>query len=279
MPGPRTARYGGNTTCVEVRVAGQVLVLDAGTGIIALGQELLANGLPPSLVLLFTHFHHDHFIGLPFFAPLYHPGATCHFFGPNMPEGQFHEAISRVVAPPYFPLCLDDLPSTRTFHSLDDEGLLCWRPGAAAPECVDPRSVSLSDEVVQVRYFRSQAHPRDGVVIYRIAWRGRSVVFATDVEGEPDDGVLARFTHKADLLIHDAQYSETDYRGPAPKRGFGHSTPRMATQVAADAQVGELLIFHHDPTYDDADVQAMETEACRVFPRSRAAFEGLTIRL
>jgi len=276
-PGPQTVRYGGNTTCVEIRAAGRVLVLDAGTGIIGLGQKLLADGPPQSLALLFSHLHQDHFIGLPYFTPLYHHGVTCHFFGPDMPEGSFGEILRRVVAPPYFPLNFDDFLATPYFHSLDRAGVICWQPGTETPELAGLHPACSRDEVLRVRYFRSQAHPRDGAVVYRIEWRGRSVVFATDIEG--DDGTLARFARKADLLIHDAQYSETDYLGAVPKRGYGHSTPRMAACTATDAQVGELIIFHHDPTYDDAHVQAMEIEARRCFPWSRAAFEGMAIQL
>jgi phosphoribosyl 1,2-cyclic phosphodiesterase len=278
-PGPLMARYGGNTTCVEVRVAGQVLVLDAGTGIIALGQALLADGLPESLWVLFSHLHQDHIIGLPFFAPLYQPRVTCHFFGPILPQGPFSDLIRQMIAPPYFPLGLDDLPSTPCFHPLDREGMIWWQPGLKDPVLATHQQAAPPEGAPRIGYWHSRAHPRDGALVYRIEWQGRSLVFATDIEGGADDEMLARFAYKADILIHDAQYSEVDYLGAAPKRGYGHSTPQMAARLAASARVGQLLIFHHDPTYDDAQVAAREQEACRLFPHTRAAFEGLTIHL
>jgi phosphoribosyl 1,2-cyclic phosphodiesterase len=279
ISGPQIARYGGDTTCVEVRAAGQLLVLDAGTGIIALGRELLVGGLPSSLSLLFSHLHQDHVIGLPFFAPLYQPEVTCYFFGPNGPQGPFRDLLRHVMAPPYFPLRLDDLPSKQCFYSLDQTGAICWRPGAGMPELVDLQRQPPPADALLARYFRSLAHPQDGALVYRIEWQRRSVVFATDIESDADDGALVRFAYKADILIHDAQYSEADYRGAIPKRGYGHSTAQMAARTAASAEVGELLIFHHDPTYDDAQVEAMEREARRNFPHTRAAFAGLTIHL
>jgi ribonuclease BN (tRNA processing enzyme) len=119
------------------------------------------------------------------------------------------------------------------------------------------------------------------VNIYRVTWRGKTVVYATDTEGYVEsDQRLVRFAKDADLLIHDAQYRIEDYINQAdPKQGFGHSTPAMACAVAQQAGACRLVLFHHDPNYDDETVAQIEADAQRVFPRACAAYEGLEIRL
>jgi ribonuclease BN (tRNA processing enzyme) len=131
--------------------------------------------------------------------------------------------------------------------------------------------------------FRSHAHP-GGVHIYRIEYGGRSLVYATDIEGYVGGyRKLAAFAHGADLLIHDAQYSEEHYRGEMARmpstQGYGHSTPQMACELAEAAAVRELALFHHDPNYTDETVAGLEVRARRDFPNVCAAYEGLIIHI
>jgi len=122
------------------------------------------------------------------------------------------------------------------------------------------------------------SHPLNGAVLYRIEYGGKCIIYATDVEWS--HGIAADFVDfiaGADLLIHDAQYTPHDYQ--KAKHGFGHSSIEMATETAQAAQVGELILFHHEPTYDDDQLDAMEAEARTRFARTRSAYEGMEIDL
>jgi len=139
--------------------------------------------------------------------------------------------------------------------------------------------VELDKNMVQIRILRSMFHPSGGVNVFRIEWGGKSMVYATDVEGVVGgDMRLAAFAKGADLLIHDAQYTRDEYI-QTPRQGWGHSTPEMATFVAEMAQVGQLVLFHHDPAHDDARLDEMAASAQKLFPNTTMAYEGLTLRL
>jgi len=141
----------------------------------------------------------------------------------------------------------------------------------------------LDKEAVVIHIHKSFAHP-GGVYVYRITWRGKSVVYATDTEGYVGtDRKLVQFAKDADVLIHDAQYSEEHYRGQLAgfpsTQGYGHSTVTMACEVAASARVGQLILFHHDPSYSDAMITSLEATAKAQFNEARAADEGLELVL
>lgn len=282
------SRFGANTTCLELRYGRHVLIVDAGSGIMALGDALLREwrAMPkrerPSLTLLFTHAHHDHLCGLPFFAPLFETGMDVHLLGPDLAGLRFEEILSGYMRSPYFPIDFHELPSRRHLSSIGDGTRLVWPESGAGPTAwesiLPPPGDALAVEVLHARM-----HPREGTLMYRVSAGGRSLVFATDVEiGERgEEGVqrIIRFARGADVLVHDAQYSEDDYSGPSPHRGYGHSTPGMAARVAQAAEVGRLVLFHHDPAYADADIVALEHDARQLFPETVAAREGSEILL
>ena len=292
-------RFGGNTTCLEMRYGRHILVIDAGSGIVALGDKLtheFYSGPADSvdgqdqhtLSLLFTHAHHDHLCGLPFFAPLYRRDARIHLLGPSLAELSFGDIIARYMRSPYFPVDFRELPSERVLMGIEDGMRLVWTAEAEGPtiwaESSPPPAGSL---VVDVLY--SKFHPRAGTLIYRVTAEGRSLVFATDIEivardaewQNPAEQGFLRFIQGADVLVHDAQYSEDDYAGvnAAPTRGYGHSTPLMAARVAQKAAVQRLILFHHDPGYADAEIHLLEQEARHIFPATAAAREGTEIFL
>ena len=283
-PGPQTFHYGGNTTCVEVRVAGHTIILDAGTGIIPLGREIVRQNMgssltPRPITILFSHLHHDHTQGFPFFGPAYNPANQLYMYGPGTSETALEEQLARNQAQPFFPLNLCDMNAAREIRAIsdlqtiviDDDGVRLNRGGAG-----------ISPDAVVIRLMRSYAHP-GGVYVYRITWRGRSVVYATDVEGYVGgDTRLAAFAKGADLLIHDAQYSEEHYRGLngyCATQGFGHSTPQMACETATLAGVKRLALTHHDPNYDDESVHDLEEQAQALFPNAFSAREGMEVAL
>lgn len=278
-PGAETIKYGGNTSCVEIRAGERTIILDAGTGIIPLGREL-AKRKSSEMILLFSHLHHDHTQGFPFFVPAYIPNTRLHIFGPGGTPETLKRILDHNQSAETFPVSLRDMPAMKDIQSVHESQVIVWDEENVR---VTESSASLSPDAVVIRIYKSHAHP-GGVYIYRITWRGKSIVYATDTEGYVGmDRKLAAFAHNAAVLIHDAQYSEEHYRGclagfPSTQ-GWGHSTPAMACEVAASAQTGELILFHHEPAYTDAMVAAQESFAKNLFHASRAAYEGLEITI
>ena len=288
VPGPSVLRFGGNTPSVEIQAGGQTIVLDAGTGIIALGRDLARRarqeGNAVNATIFFSHMHHDHTQGIPFFEPLREPGSRLRVVAPAYLAENSNTTISAVMSPPAFPVRWRSMPAAKALYAMrEDQTVVLGRPHqelellSRADAQLDP----FGD--VQVRAMFSAAHP-GGVFFYRIDWRGRSVVYASDTEGGDEvDRALVAFADHADLLIHDAQYTGAHYNGReeglAATRGWGHSTPEMACAVAHAAQVRQLVLFHHEPTYDDDKLAAIENEARKDFACTRMAFEGLEIAL
>jgi phosphoribosyl 1,2-cyclic phosphodiesterase len=293
VPGPGTVRFGGNTACVQVQAGEHLIILDAGTGIIGLGNDLnqanLASGsdiatrAPIVFTVLFSHTHHDHTQGFAFFKPAYIPTSTCYLFGPRLLDEELEEGLIKAMVSPYFPVELHDLASIRKIKSLRDSDILLYEEFSPEPKILnfyrdgdsgDPHSVC-------VRILHSRAHPNGGVFVYRIERNGKSVVFATDTEGYVGgDQRLIEFAKGTDLLIHDSQYMHPDYiKSTTSVQGYGHSTVDMAAEVAQKAQARKLALFHYDPMYEDKMIVDMEKRAQEIFQNSIASFEGLEIEL
>ncbi|NJP05650.1 MAG: MBL fold metallo-hydrolase [Chloroflexaceae bacterium] len=284
VPGPHTVQYGGNTTCVELEIGGYPLIIDAGTGIINLGHELIRRskeqGAPVTATILFTHIHHDHTQGFPFFAPAYIGTSTLHLLGPRTFEQGLEDALQHVVISPNFAVSLREMPSLKMLHNLEDSQtlLIDYERGHLRILHALHDHIEQTPDTIRVHIHRSYAHPRHGVYCYRVEWRGKSVVFASDTEGYVGtDRRLAHFARQTNLLIHDAQYSYEDY--VTMRQGWGHSTPQMACDVAKMCNAQQLVLFHHDPMYDDEKVAALEREGQQLFANTLAAYEGLEIVL
>jgi phosphoribosyl 1,2-cyclic phosphodiesterase len=278
-PGPQTIRYGGNTTCVEVEAGTHTLILDAGSGIIGLGKDLLQRsvGRPLNLALFITHGHGDHLIGIPFFAPLYERSTTIDIFGPGLAGRNIEQLVTPIMSPPYFPIDMQSLPSHRIFHTITEHEQIIWSNGEVQPDIFNDCEDIVGAEIRIVARL-TNSHPLDGAIIYRIEYAGRRLIFATDVEWREvcDPGFLD-FIEGADLLIHDAQYTLDDYQDA--RQGFGHSSIEMATEVANTARVRKLILFHHEPTYDDNKLDAIQAAAQSRFANTSAASEGMEINL
>ncbi|MBU6428966.1 MAG: response regulator, partial [Cyanobacteria bacterium REEB65] len=245
--GPTTVRYGGNTSCVEVRSpTGALILLDCGTGAHALGQALRSSATPVHGHILIGHTHWDHIQGIPFFAPLFTPGNEWDIYAPKGLTERLEDTLAGQMRYPYFPVSLHDLPATLRFHDLVEE------------------SFTIADVTVSTQYLN---HPVL-TLAYRLDCAGRSIVYATDHEPHsrrtamqdapalpngalgPQDRRHCDFMAGADLVIHDAQYLASEY---AAKHGLGHSTVEYAVALAANAGVRTLALFHHDPLrHDDA---------------------------
>jgi phosphoribosyl 1,2-cyclic phosphodiesterase len=284
-PGIHTTRVGGNTTCVEVQVGNHRIVLDAGTGSIGLGQSLVAqyrqDKKPITATLLFTHTHHDHTQGFPFFAPTHFQATTLYIFGPKTLHVDLEEVLGRAMLPPVFPIRLDELPCVRVICNLHEAETIVYDSEDAEPH-VYAGTAQLPDVpgAVKIQVMHSYAHPQ-GVFIYRIEHSGKAMVFATDTEGySGGDQRLIRFARGADLLIHDAQYTQEEYSSPTSStQGWGHSTWNMAVDVAKAAGVQKLVLFHHEPAHSDDFLEALEKEAQAKFPQAVIAREGMKIVL
>jgi Metal-dependent hydrolases of the beta-lactamase superfamily I len=277
VPGPSTVRYGGNTSCQEVRVGGRLLIFDAGTGIISLGQDMMKADSDRTFALFFSHNHHDHTGGILYFRPAYSPNTIMHIFGPEEEPGTIMDTLERLSTPAAHPVQFARMGMKYTCTVIGDGDIVCWRPGDDSPVLVRSGTELTPDDVV-VRVLRNRKHPLGGVLNFRVEYREKSYVYATDVEGDEEKGdpVLAEFARDADLLAHDGQYTSEEY--PA-RRGWGHSTIAMAIQTAEMANARQLAIIHHEPTYDDAKLDAMEKKAKTLFPAVFFAHEGQTIEL
>ncbi|MEJ5314875.1 MULTISPECIES: MBL fold metallo-hydrolase [Anaerolinea] len=289
MPGETTVRYGGNTPCVEVQVNGYTIILDAGTGIIPLGRDLMrrarTSGKPVEAVLLFSHLHHDHTQGFPFFAPAFLPTTRLHIFGPDFLASSPKVTLDTVMNPPYFPIRLAELNAWLGFATVreTDVILIGESVGGVALFSASDTIPAADPNLVLIRILRSYAHPQ-GVLHYRIDWRNHALVYATDTEGYVNgDRRLANFARGADVLIHDAQYTDEHYLGLVPglpnTQGFGHSTISIAVQAAQAAQAGRLVLFHHAPEYSDDQLDFIQEQVERILPGTVVAQEGMTLTL
>jgi phosphoribosyl 1,2-cyclic phosphodiesterase len=293
MPGPNTVHFGGNTSCVEVHAGKHLIILDAGTGIIGLGQEIIRSHLATGndvtdrekivFTILFSHTHHDHTQGFASFKPAYIPTSICYLFGPRLLEEELEEGLSKAMVSPYFPVQLEDLPSFRKVRSVNASEVIVFEDDTNGPKVMNYYwdENAKGNYKVRVRVMHSLAHPNGGVFVYRIEMNGKSVVYATDTEGYVGgDQRLVNFARGATLLIHDSQYMHSDYvTGATYVQGYGHSTVDMASETAKQAGVKQLALFHYDPMYDDATIREMETRAKSIFKNSIAAYEGLEIVL
>jgi phosphoribosyl 1,2-cyclic phosphodiesterase len=291
VPGTATTRVGGNTPSVEVRVGGHVIILDAGTGIIGLGAQLVKEFMArPAeergrlmMTVLLSHMHHDHIQGYPFFAPLYLSVAKAFVYGPRMLREDLAGALSGAMVAPYFPVDAESLACERVIRNITEHDIVIFEP---AERSLEPRVERASavhpaptEQHVVVRAYHCQAHPRGGSFCYRIEYGGKTLVYATDVEGYVGgDQRLIRFAEGADLLIHDAQYRTVEYT-EGLKQGWGHSTYEMAIEVARAAKAKRLALFHHAPTNDDDAIDLIERDAQACFSDAFASREGMSLTL
>ena len=284
VPGVTTLKYGGNTPCVEVWAGGRPIILDAGTGIVPLGRDLMRwrkeTKAPIVATMFLSHTHPDHTQGFPFFSPAHEGSRTLYIFGPKTFDQDMGDSLSRAMLPPTFPVLLEELPSLKIISNIShNQVILIGADQKPRIRNLFRQKVHVEPDTIQVRILQSFFHPSGSVNVFKIEWNGKSLVYATDIEGVAGGDVrLIRFCRGCDVLIHDAQYTTEEYIG-IPMQGWGHSTPEMATLVAQKAKVKQLVLFHHAPQHDDATLDAMLAQAQTLFPDTLMAYEGLTIKL
>jgi phosphoribosyl 1,2-cyclic phosphodiesterase len=251
-------RYGGNTSCVEVRVGNELYIFDCGTGFRVLGQALRHefNGNAVSAHVFVSHFHWDHIQGIPFFGPLYDNRENRFHFHSSSRTRSLKRVLEEQMAAPYFPVGLTEMQAHQNFYNLE-EG-----------------RIQLGDVTLQTLWLN---HPQ-GCMGFRMETKEGVFVYATD--NEPGDALFDKNVRKlaagADVLIYDAQYLPQEYER---KRGWGHSHWREAINVVTESGAKDLILFHHDPDHDDACIDKVVKEARDYYPRLRAASEGMQIEL
>lgn len=269
--------YGGNTSCIEVNVNGHLIILDSGTGIIKSGTELMKDYAaqfhkePINATILLSHLHNDHIQGLPFFKPLHLNTSKINIVGFSQYEEGLDQVISQLVFEKSFPLCLNDLNAKLSFYDINDNYALILSEENKVPEMVkieNNEDVMPEGEEVVISCLKSNSHPKEGVMLYKIAYKDKSIVYATDTEGFIGaNKKLVMFARNTDLLIHDAQYTTEEYLNSFfSKQGYGHSTFDMALETFSQAKAKSLAFFHYDPNYNDEfllNIESHYTNNCK----------------
>ena len=265
-------QYGGNTSCVEVNVNGHLIILDAGTGLINIGNELLSKYItssadgaqrkPINATVLLSHIHQDHILGFTFFRPLHIPSTVVNVYGNVNYNETLSDEIAGLLFGKSFPLDLGDIAGNLNIKELDEtEGIVLRYGGVPIIKRIESdEDARVEGDDVLITCYRSYAHPQEGVIIYKITYKDKILVYATDKESYPGgDKKLANFARGCNLLIHDAQYTMEDYLDVySPKQGFGHSTFDMAIEAKEQANAEKLVFFHYDPTYSDNKLNSIK---------------------
>ncbi len=258
-PGKDTVRYGGNTSCLEMEIAGKRLIFDGGTGMRELGEDLMQE-IPVEAYIFFTHYHWDHIQGFPLFTPAFTPGNCFHIYGAIPPEGKSMKQhfIDRVL---HYnsPVPIKGMQADLRFYELQ-HGQKMRLHG------IEIETGSLN-------------HPNTAMG-YRVTWKGRSAVYCSDTEHFPDglDESVVNLARNADVLIYDAMYTDDEYHNPkSSKVGWGHSTWQEAIKVAEVAGVKRIVIFHHEPTHSDDFMDQIAEKVKAVCPQAVMAREGLIL--
>ena len=285
-------KYGGNTSCVEVFAGGNLIMLDAGTGIIDLGRDLqkehilsgtdLYSRTPISATLILSHIHQDHIQGLQFFSPLFIPTTPLDVYGLSHPSKSLKDNLNDVLFERVFPVSINEIPSNFNVYDFELKHVLIIQPDGKK-EFIETSKFNIDEhrEDVVISVYKTTAHPKDGSLAIKIQYMGKSLVYATDKESYIGcDKKFIEFAHGVDVLIHDAQYTHQDYISPIlPKQGFGHSTFNMALETAKFAKAKRLFFFHYDPNYDDGILDMLEKEFSKLAPEAEFAKENLEINI
>jgi len=258
-PQAENMRYGGNTSCVEVRINDNLYIFDCGTGFRVLGKQLVADaqGAPIRAQVFLSHFHWDHIQGIPFFPPLYEGPMNSLVFHASSRTRGLRQALDGQMADPYFPVNMMEMAAHRSFVHLDE--------GREEFEDCSVSAMWLN-------------HPQ-GCLGFRMETPRGVFVYATDNEPGPAefDRKVRKLAEGADILVYDAQFLPEEYQ--AKRRGWGHSHWREAVKVAMDSGAKELILYHHDPDNDDACVDRILQAARDHYPNVQAAYEGLELSI
>lgn len=251
--------YGGNTASVLIETSTTHIVLDAGTGIIKIGKELIKKyEKSGTLDIFLSHLHLDHIQGLSFLDPIFFKDWCINLYCPKYERKQLEKYILTLFNQPFSPISRKGIKSQLNFLGKEEMG---------------DGSVRIGD--MEIRFVKDHSHPLEGVLLYSIITKSGRMVYATDVETPQGlSSEYLEFIRGADILIHDSQYLDSDYHHQDMSRvGYGHSTVSMAAQNALAGKVNRLFLFHYDPMYSDEDVSKMLKTARNVFKETYLARE------
>ncbi len=258
-PGPGTARYGGNTPCLELRCGDRIIILDGGTGLRPLGDALLKADKTLDADLFLTHCHLDHVSGLPFFTPLFENGHRLRIWAGNLlPRFTLKQTLRTMMAPPLFPIEVESFKANIEYNDF-----------LAGDTIERGDGITLRTAMLN--------HP-DGATGYRIEFGGRVLAYLTDTElpaGAINDDLLS-LARDADLMIFDTTYTEREI---VHRRGWGHSTWQDGARLANEASAKTFCLFHHDPSHDDTFMDGLAREAKAARPNTIVAHEGASVDL
>ncbi len=283
-------QYGGNTSCVEINAGGHVIILDAGTGIVKAGDELMEKYISSALEVkdrtpvcasvLLSHIHQDHILGLTFFKPMHLKSSKISIFGDGNDSDILKDNLENLVFGKTFPLDLNDIQCELDIHNLDEDYAILLKSGSKA-QLVKKDELKPQENDVVVSFYKSYVHPQNGVIIYKITYQGKSVVYATDKESYfGGDKKFVQFAKNCNLLIHDAQYTSEDYlNSHSPKQGFGHSTYDMALEAMRQTGAKNLVFFHYEPSYDDSKLDKIKELYTSQNKNVYMAYEGLELNI
>jgi phosphoribosyl 1,2-cyclic phosphodiesterase len=287
VAGAQVLRYGGNTTCVEVRVGNQVLVLDAGTGLRPLGRALMREPeqLREQMHMLVTHTHWDHIIGFPFFDPLHHPRTRLDVYGLRRTQPGLQDIIANAVSDPLLPMGMERMRASLTFHEIGDASEIQLGHGVrvrTAQTNHPYRALAYRIESpTGILTFIPDTGPFHTVLFgeERIQWTGQPPALSpADLQRLAEmRTAIVNLAHDSDWLIYDTQFTEEQY---ARFPHWGHSTPQQAMEIAHAARVKTLVLFHHDPWRTDDELDRIEAEVQAQAPgglRVCAAYEGMEL--
>ena len=286
-------QYGGNTSCVEVNVNGHLIILDAGTGLIEVGNKLLKEYIssgsnsddrkPIRATVLISHIHQDHLQGFTFFRPLHVPSSCINVFGNVNYNESLSDELAELLFGKSFPLDLGDIAGNLNIRDITETEGIMLRHGEdpIIKRIENDNDTKVDNDDVLITCYRSYAHPQEGVLVYKISYKDKTLVYATDKESYAGgDKKLVNFARGCNLLIHDAQYTTEDYMDSfAPKQGYGHSTFEMAIEAKNQSGAEKLVFFHYDPGYDDEKLNEIKEQLNKTKDNTILAYEGLEIDL
>ena len=260
-PDPNYSQFGGNTSCIQITFSsGRIAILDAGTGIRNLGNDLIKNSHEQydNINIILSHTHWDHIQGFPYFEPAYDPrrNITISICGQERIGKDLESLFATQMQNDFFPIPLENMGAKFTFLQPD---------------------ITTYEHPSGIKIVASKHSHRGDAYGYRVEEGGKILVYCTDVEHK--DGIdpnVVTLSQNADLLIHDAQYTEEELEA---KKGWGHSCWKQAIEVAEKAGVKKLALFHHDPDHDDVFLSNMEKECQKRYPRAFLARENDQVEL
>ena len=257
-PSPRHMAFGGNTSCIEVAMGGQRIILDAGTGVRNLGHWLMKKRVSDA-VLLLSHTHWDHINGFPFFSPAFRPDHTFRIMAGHLGDkGGVESVFASQMSQPTFPVPLEVMGGKLIFEDFNSGDVLDFGP--------------------EIKVKTTMLNHPEGAIGYRIEYMGKVMCYVTDTEhvpGKPDEAVL-KLIEGADLVIYDSTYTDAEF--PA-KVGWGHSTWQEGVRLGMEAGVKNLAIFHHDPDHEDLFMEDIETQARKMWDGAIVAREHMRFTL